>query len=342
MTDTIGEGEGHEGVAGVVVAGNTAAEETDEDKKRARQQERTVDNLNRLFAMLFSIVFSMAAAAETGKIISFTDKALAKPAYFDVQTTFFNAGALLTLAVTAAVFFHQASRGLDLTYSSSSLSKPQPSALALDFGVITATMVPFVLMARSLDGGVTQRTGFFMFFLAHESLILFGLFWVFVSFFRLTFYPSQSLSAAFRKISIGVQRFWLLVNAVYICATAALFSYLSGSLAGNLTCPVLPNKPPSATFMTAFFLLAVVRNGVDYFTLFKVYFPVKAENPDGTNRYGAFLEYCIHAKGLRVLGLTLPTAGGVAFLGLACYFIFYATNVFDLGKWARVCDMGRP
>ena len=71
--------------------------------RRLRQKERTVDNLNRLFAMLFSIVFSIGAAAIAEKVF----RTLASPAPHEVShiSILFNFGAITILGSTVAIFF---------------------------------------------------------------------------------------------------------------------------------------------------------------------------------------------------------------------------------------------
>ncbi|TGR83018.1 hypothetical protein EN866_34460 [Mesorhizobium sp. M2D.F.Ca.ET.223.01.1.1] len=256
---------------------------TEDDKLRVRQQERTIDNLNRLFAMLFSIVFSVAAASVLQKIKVFVMTPGQK--IFDWEVVAFNCLALVILGTTAAIFFHQASRGLDLAYAPSANVTPHRGGFLFDYLVIVLTMGPFALMGRALDQDVTSFAGFFWFFVSHEFLILFGLAMLIVGQIRHSVIGSKNINPEFTTPFVGVQRYWFIMNSAYLCIMAASFCLASGSHTTNSVCPLMPHRSGALFFMWVFFALAIGRNAFDYLPMWNVFFPIKPQGANGDQIY---------------------------------------------------------
>jgi hypothetical protein len=315
-----------------------AAVETDEQKKhRVRQQERTVDNLNRLFAMLFSIIFSLAAASLLDRIVSHL-----KPPYrpIDLEIFCFTGLAIAILGTTAAIFFHQASRGLDLQYGASAELTPHRSAFLFDYLVIVLTMVPFALMSKALDKSITDISGFFLFFVSHELLIVFGLMLLIIRQLRMQLFP-RSINPEFLDISTGVDRYWFLMNSTYLFLTAFSFFVASGGFYSRyISCPLFPHHAGAFPFMVTFFALATARNGFDYFWMWNVFFPVRPAGVDGSQVYWFPLKQFIEYRPNMVLGVgfSYPIIAGYLVLSAAMYIIITQSQVYNLFKWTNVCS----
>ncbi|RWP83807.1 MAG: hypothetical protein EOR12_30245 [Mesorhizobium sp.] len=323
---------------GKTVSSVTAGVTSDEDKLQVRQQERTVDNLNRLFAMLFSIVFSVAAASILHKVATFV--ITAGPKVVDWEVVVFNATALVILGTTAAIFFHQASRGLDLRYAQSAKVVPHRLGFLFDYLVIVLTMGPFALMGKALEQEITGVAGFFWFFVAHEILILFGLAMLIIGQLRHTIFGDDNISPEFVAVAHGVQRYWFVMNSIYLFITATSFYLASGSHTSVRSCPLMPHESGALFFMMVFFALAMARNAFDYLPMWNVFFPVKPLGVNGHQLYWKPLQILIDYAPPRIFGLSvsLPLLVGYLFLAAAMFVMFHLTELYDLPLWIQVCS----
>ncbi|RUW94399.1 hypothetical protein [Mesorhizobium sp. M7A.F.Ca.US.010.02.1.1] len=316
----------------------TVGATSDEDKLQIRQQERTIDNLNRLFAMLFSIVFSVAAASILHKVTAFV--ITAGPKVVDWEVVAFNGAALVILGTTAAIFFHQASRGLDLRYAQNANVVPHRLGFLFDYLVIVLTMGPFALMGKALEQEVTDVAGFFWFFVAHEILILFGLAMLIIGQLRHTIFGDHNISPEFVAVAHGVQRYWFMMNSIYLFIMASSFFLASGSYTTVRSCPLMPHQSGALFFMMVFFALAVARNAFDFLPMWNVFFPVKPQGANGQQLYWKPLQKLVDYAPPRIFGLSvsLPLVVGYLFLAAAVSVMFLLTELYDLPLWIRVCS----
>lgn len=312
-------------------------ESEDQKKSRVRQQERTVDNLNRLFAMLFSIVFSLAAASFLDRVVRHL-KLPYKP--IGSEILLFTLLSVIILGTTAAIFFHHASRGLDLRYGANADIEPHPLAFIFDYLVIVLTMVPFALMGKALDKNVTDASGFVWFFITHEILILVGLILLIIGQIRMQLFPSGSINPQFIKIAIGVDRYWFVMNSCYVACTALAFFIASKSYTSHPQCPLYPHRSGALWFMIVFFVLAMIRNAADYFQVWKVFFPVKPDSAGGEHIYPSPLRLFINYSPYKVFGMSLssPIVFGYLSFGIALYLTVIRSQLYDVGKWTFVCS----
>lgn len=299
--------------------------------------------------MIFSIIFSVGILAVVNKTAAYIDnlatvlttQAPAAAVSISLVTVGFNLGALVILGATAAIFFHQASRGLDLQYASSPDIVPNPLGFLVDYLVIFLQMVPFVLMAKSLDGELTHQAGFIWFFLSHEILILFGLTLLVVQQFRHLFVRREELYAPARRVAIGAQRYWFVMNSAYIALTTAAFALWSGSFSNQQYCPTNP-RTASVLFPCLFFALAMARNWLDFSWMWNVFYPVKGSGPNGEQVYRWPLNKLIDMKPILLLGrfkFVWPIALGYVLLAFTGYLTTTVTQIFDLPLWTRICTI---
>jgi hypothetical protein len=313
------------------------AESEDEIKARVRQQERTVDNLNRLFAMLFSIVFSIAAASLLDRVVRHL-RLPYKPV--DLQILSFTLLSIIILGTTAAIFFHQASRGLDLRYGANAEIEPHSLAFIFDYLVIVLTMVPFAFMGKALDKNMTDASGFVWFFISHEVLILVGLVLLIIGQFRIQLFHPRSINPSFRKTAIGVERYWFFMNSFYLVLTSLGFFIASKSYTSNPQCPLYPHRSGALVFMVAFFVLAMMRNAADYFQVWKVFFPVKPDLAGGQHNYPLPLQRFINYNPYNKFGIKLsdPIILGYLAFFLALYILIFESKLYNIEKWAVICS----
>jgi uncharacterized membrane protein len=146
---------------------------SEEQKDIIRQRERTIDNLKRLFAMIFSISFGVLAQSVIGKLEPIlTGDELAIP---PLHTWILNGEMIAVFAITGGVFYHQSTKFLDIRYAKQPLSEAHPLGFAFDYAALAFTVAPFFLMAHFLDQKFTHSIGFIWFFFAYLLLIAQGL-----------------------------------------------------------------------------------------------------------------------------------------------------------------------
>lgn len=101
-------------------AAATAKAETD----LIRQGERTIDNLKRLFAVVFALSFGVVATGAIEKLrpLLTTPDASAPPWWLWLL----NLEMTGVFVVTAGVFYHQSAKFLDIRYAKDPLSEAHP------------------------------------------------------------------------------------------------------------------------------------------------------------------------------------------------------------------------
>jgi hypothetical protein len=77
--------------------------------------------------------------------------------------------------VTAAVFYHQSVKFLDICYAKAPHSEAHPWGFAADYIQLVLTAAPFFLMANSLASDVTNKVGYVWYFSSYVVLLGFGL-----------------------------------------------------------------------------------------------------------------------------------------------------------------------
>ena len=146
---------------------------TEEQKDLIRQGERTVDNLKRLFAVIFAISFAVVGSAAVEKIRpTLTDTKADIP---NLWIWLLNAEMIAVFIVTAGVFYHQSAKFLDIRYAKHPLSRAHPMGFAMDYLTLVLTAAPFFVMAHALSPSVTHRVGYLWFFVFYVLLLGSGL-----------------------------------------------------------------------------------------------------------------------------------------------------------------------
>lgn len=243
-----------------------------DEKDLIRQGERTIDNLKRLFAVVFAASFSLAGAAIADKVRSVLTEATAFPS---PQTIFINAEMTIVFVITAGVFYHQSAKFLDIRYARHPLALAHPVGFALDYGTLVLTAAPFFFMAQALSPSVTHEVGYFFFFGAYVLLFTFGLCLLGAQSIR----HSRLLRKRVFKEELPpeelvreakLRQFWLLMNSGVLLVLLVVFSIATEGSA----CPLAPKADDPIWFLYAFGAIAIVRDALDYGYSWRLIYPL--------------------------------------------------------------------
>lgn len=237
---------------------------TDEEirRERIRQSERTVDNLKRLYAVLFAISFGVVAASTYEKIQDFE-----KLSEISIETLFLHAEITIAFIVTAGLFYYQGDRFLDVVYAKEPLAPVGPFQFGIDYLVNVFTMVPFFLMAHALAGKFTSTVGFTWFFVAYVLLIGFGLA---LLIFRDVFSLIQKPAAELPAIS-ALKVFWLSMNSLLLLCLVAIYVIF---ISLGDTCPANYHDKSVFGFPLLMGLLIFTRDYLDFTRGWAILYPV--------------------------------------------------------------------
>ncbi len=101
---------------------------TEDERDRIRQSERTIDNLKRLYAVLFSLSFGIVAVESMKKIGVFTD-----PSAYAVGPLMLHVEITISFIFTAGLFYYQGDRFLDTVYAKHPLAPAKPAHFGADY-----------------------------------------------------------------------------------------------------------------------------------------------------------------------------------------------------------------
>lgn len=101
---------------------------TDSARDLVRQGERTVDNLKRLFAVVFALSFAIVVH---GILARLNHVVLPPGASIPLWRWLLNIEMVAVFMVTAAVFYHQSLKFLDIRYAKEPLSEAHPIGFRL-------------------------------------------------------------------------------------------------------------------------------------------------------------------------------------------------------------------
>jgi hypothetical protein len=188
-----------------------------------RQGERTVDNLKRLFAFVFSLSFAIIGLGAINKL---KDVFLAK-SLPSLSTWLLDAEMLTVFVITAGVFYHQSAKYLDNRYARAPSATVGPFGFAGDYIRQVLTAVPFYFMAFAFGPDVTHAVGYFWFFGVYLILLASGL----ILLFPTTFEHATPVAP--------LHIYWFLMNSAILLIILALFQ---GFVWTGYVCPTSPMK----------------------------------------------------------------------------------------------------
>lgn len=310
-------------------ASSTPPNSSKDDTTLLRQRERTIDNVKRLFAVVFALSFTTMGrnAYETLKPYIIGDAA---PAAVHVWGTYLEM--VVVFVVTASVFYHQGAKFLDWRYASAASTEAHPAGFAWDFAVVFGTMIPFILMANSLDPAVTSKVGFTAFFFSYVLLISQGLvllLWAefrHSKYFRGSILRTETMAEEELDRDAVLRTYWLAMNGLVYFIIALLFNL---AISHGLACPIRVGSQ-FPWFLIAFGVVTMCRDWLDFAWAWPFVYPVEKphyrwpltwiiERPWWISKWDGYL----------VVGLVI--------VALAFVEAFYFDAWWNYGYWTRVC-----
>jgi len=292
-----------------------------------RQGERTVDNLKRLFAVVFALSFGIVGNGIFAKL-----KTTMLPPTTSPPTWLWllNIEMATVFLVTAAVFYHQSVKFLDIRYARQPLSAAHPWGFAADYLQLVLTAAPFFLMANSLGGEVTHAVGYLWFFASYVSLLAFGLVLLVVSEVR----HSKEVREKLLKEQIAPEEIWRegLLRAYWMVMNSAILLVLLVSFwwasRGN-TCPARPAAGTLPWFLYFFGFVALGRDYLDFRWAWPFLYPVSAANAAERMKWPMtrMVASTSHSRWI---------AAGVSFI-IADAAMLCAIQFWDFQYWTGVC-----
>lgn len=290
------------------------------DAERLKQSERTIDNLKRLYAVLFALSFGAVVKAGFEKLSAFAEPTVA-PHWlaFGVHTE-------LTLAfmVTAGLFYYQGDRFLDVAYAKAPLRDVGPMEFGVDYLTNVLTMMPFFLMANALSNDLINRFGFLWFAVSYVVLISLGLGLLVV---RDIWWAIRSIAHA-RELH-ALQSFWMIMNSLAVTAVVIAYHHFQKFDA----CPARVGSGVP-WFLFALGGLILLRDGVDFMHGWAVLYPVNPKSKQG--QLLPAMKWLASDKG-HILGQIL---GYLCIVTLI--FVLAGTGLWDLSALARACVSQTP
>jgi hypothetical protein len=240
--------------------------EEDIQRERIRQSERTVDNLKRLYAVLFALSFGIIASSTYEKIQGF-DSITA----INFGALFLHAELTVAFVVTAGLFYYQGDRFLDVVYAKEPLAPVGPLQFGVDYLVNVFTMVPFFLMAHALAKEFTGTVGFTWFFFAYVLLIGFGLLLLILrDAFALIHPPASEMPQI-----AALKTFWLSMNSLLLlCLVAGYVAFVN---LGD-SCPANYHGKSAFGFSMVMGILIFTRDYLDFTRGWAVLYPVDSNS----------------------------------------------------------------
>ncbi|MCK1539821.1 MULTISPECIES: hypothetical protein [unclassified Bradyrhizobium] len=232
--------------------------------------------------------------------------------------------------VTAAVFYHQSVKFLDIRYARQPLSAAHPWGFAADYLQLVLTAAPFFLMANSLGSEVTHAVGYLWFFPSYMSLLSFGLVLLVVSEIR----HSKTVRERLLKEQIApeevrreglLRAYWMVMNGAILLIL--LTSFWIASRGG--TCPARPSSGALPWFLYCFGGVALARDYLDFRWAWPFLYPVSSENAAARMKWPMtkMMAATSHSRWIAV---------GIA-LVVADTLMLFAIQFWDFNYWTAVC-----
>ncbi len=292
---------------------------TSEDD-RIRQSERTVDNLKRLYAVLFALSFAVLANGVALKLTS-----AGEGEAWTLQEILAHIEVTLIFALTAGLFYYQSDRFLDVALARRPLPEVSAWKFAGSYLVNVVTMAPFYLMALALGPDLSRGDfGFNWYLLAYVILIANGLLLLFLGGAGRVLLRHRESAAEIEALTV----FWMGWNSLMLLVAVGLFRWFSDRaglcVAGDV------NLPLGLGFVTAVGATILLRDAVDFWHGWPILYPV-ADTDGGIRRRPALR--ALRARSWLRLIVTWLAVGLTGF----SLWLLASTGVFVPGALAAAC-----
>lgn len=283
-----------------------------------RQGERSVDNLKRLFAFVFSLSFAFIGVGAIEKLKPVLIGQKLPP---NLSVWFLNAEMLTIFIITAGVFFHQSAKYLDNRYARHPLTSARPYGFALDYITQVFTAAPFYFMAFAYNPLVTNAVGYIWFFGFYIVLLASGLILLFLAMLR------HGAPVAF------LHTYWFLMNSAMLVIILALFQ---GFVWFVSPCPTSPTRGSSVpVFLFLFGGLALVRDLLDYRFAWRFVYPIDPVTAEALDP--PLMRRIRDSQGWR----TASTWAGILFVVISLFLIGVTLRLWDFAYWTTVCKVAQ-
>jgi len=299
-------------------AGMPLAPPTQAQADLVRQGERTVDNLKRLFAFIFSLSFALIGGGAIDKIKLVLIGQEPSPA-FDVWLL--NAEMLTIFVITAGVFFHQSAKYLDNRYARHPLTPADPFGFARDYLTQALTVAPFFFMAFAFSPFITHNVGYIWFFGFYLVLFIIGLFLLFLAIFR------------HDAPIIYLHIYWFLMNSAMLLIILVVFQVFVWA---GAVCPTSPSNGNAPAFLFLFGVLAFLRDLLDYRYAWRFVYPIDPQNAGELDLWPVN-KIRESAKWRR-----FSIISGIIFIIITIVLICGTLQLWDFAYWAKVCKITHP
>lgn len=232
----------------------TLADLSDIERDLIRQGERTVDNLKRLFAFVFSLSFAAVAAGASAKLQPVLTGTRHSP---PLSVWFLNGEMLLV-----GVFFHQSAKFLDNRYARHPLSKAHPFGFAWDYFIQVATVAPFFFMAFAFAPSVTREVGYLGFFGFYVVLLSSGLVLLLLAALRHSNWVRNRIAETIAVQELEredvIRTYWIFMNSSVLFVILLVFQIFRRS---GILCPSSPAFGELISgFLVIFGIIALIRD----------------------------------------------------------------------------------
>jgi hypothetical protein len=303
---------------------------TEEDRDLIRQGERTVDNLKRLFAVVFAISFGVLGQNVIERL---------RPIFSDAHATvpplaiwMIYGGMIGVFCITAGVFYHQSVKFLDVRYAKAPLTEAHPFGFAFDYAILVLTAAPFFLMAHSLNRLVTARVGFTLFFVSYMILIGSGLSLLILGDIRhLSVVRRVLLRETFPDEELErqwiISRYWLVMNSFFFLLLMCLFA----ASTDWEPCPTAGRGNNISWFMYVFGVVTISRDLLDYRYAWRFLYPVRASRAAGLDLWPL----------TRLVRSPNPQRWSIAgyVMIAAAFSVALSIRVGDVSGWVQRCQL---
>ncbi len=286
---------------------------TEDERDRIRQSERTIDNLKRLYAVLFSLSFGIVAVESMKKISVFAD-----PAAYALGPLFLHIEITISFIFTAGLFYYQGDRFLDTVYAKHPLAPTKASHFGADYFVNVFTMIPFYLMAQALGRGYTDAVGFTWYFIAYVYLIGQGLALLLVR--EVIIFKTKPVVS---EAIMALKAFWFVMNSLMLCVS--VFAYFIWRNVTSAACPT--NYHTAGVYFVGLMgALILFRDYLDFTRGWPILYPVDSSS-----------ELRWPLPRLRQAGARRKAwTCGLVLIGLTVILVI-ATRLWDLPRMATFC-----
>lgn len=294
-----------------------------------RQGERTIDNLKRLFAVVFALSFGVVATGAIDKLRPLlAAKAVAAPPLWLWLLSLEMIGVFV---VTAGVFYHQSAKFLDIRYAKHPLSEAHPMGFATDYLILVLTVAPFYFMAHALSAGVTHAVGYFWFVMFYVGLLGLGLVLLLVAelrhsdFFRIKTFQ-ETIAADELRRERTLRTYWLLMNSLILFVVLALF----WSFTFLTKCPPAGHDFSGLLFLGLFGAVALLRDYLDFRYAWRFLYPLREGSAASFDKWPMTM----------IVGSTSLVrfvAAGIAFLAGAV-ILGASLKLWQIGLWLQACS----